>query len=230
MLTASLSFVLYSCGSESVYSFCKTDPSIGDLKTRYYNITVTATDSAGHIGSDTCRVVIVPSYSSESKSGKAERYYSIDVVDASLAQSEVLYEAAQQKLTWKSGLKTSKDTAGGETKPWESDPTTNPTKSSQPSMTTLPSSQPSSSSQPKVKDATSPPSTSPTSAPSKVSFTLFILRLSLLCNRALQFPLLSQPINCKKPEAKLDTKGNCKECCSGKCNRKKTKCQKEPIG
>ena len=38
-------------------------------------------------------------------------------------------------------------------------------------------------------------------------------------------------IDCKKPEAKLDIKGNCKqECCSGKCNRKKTKCQKEPIG
>jgi len=179
---------------------------MGYPKTRYYNITVTASDAAGNTGSDTCRVVIVPTYDSDSKSskaetyvsdsksGKAERYYSISAVDASVDESEVLYEAAQQKLVWKSGLKTPQappnvplvgssksakesyysTTGGEETKPWESDPTDDPTKSSQPSMTTLPSSQPSSSSQPKVKDITSPPSTSPTSAPTKVSFTVLI--------------------------------------------------------
>ena len=79
---------------------------MGYLKTRYYNITVTATDAAGHTGSDTCRVVIVPTYGSDSKSGKTERYYSISAVDASVDESEVLYEAAQQKLVWKSGLET----------------------------------------------------------------------------------------------------------------------------
>ena len=173
---------------------------MGYLKTRYYNITVTASDAAGNIGSDTCRVVIVPSCKSQDpgcekyykrvpyEKDAESYYYRISAIDASVDESEVLYEAAQQKLVWKSGLKTPQappnvprssksakgsDTAGGETKPWESDPTTNPTKSSQPSMTTLLSSQSSSSSQPKVKDITSPPSTSPTSAPTKVSFTLF---------------------------------------------------------
>jgi len=193
----------YSCESKDVDGLCEVDLSMGYLKTRYYDITVTATDAAGHTGSDTCRVVIVPSCKSQDpgcekydKTVPYEKeaesyYYSISAVDASVDESEVLYEAAQQKLAWKSGLKTpqappnvprtssksakeSYYTAGGEeTKPWESDPTTNPTKSSQPSMTMEPSSQPSSSSQPKVKDATSPPSTSPTSAPTKVSFTLF---------------------------------------------------------
>ena len=174
---------------------------MGYLKTRYYDITVTATDAAGHTGSDTCRVVIVPSCKSQDpgcekydKTVPYEKeaesyYYSISAVDKSVVESEVLYEAAQQKLAWKSGLKTPQappnvprssksakgsDTAGGEeTKPWESDPTNDPTKSSQPSLTTLPSSQPSSSSRPTAKDITSPPSTSPTSAPTKVSFTLF---------------------------------------------------------
>ena len=169
-----------SCGSENIYGFCKTDASMGDLKTRYYDITVTATDSAGNAASDTCRVVIVPTYSSESKSGKEERYYSIDVVDASVAQSEVLYEVTLQTLVWKNELleddnlallssRGPENTEEEETKPWESDPTTSPTESPQPSLATLPSSQPSSSSQPKVKDFTSPPSTSPTSAPTKVS-------------------------------------------------------------
>jgi len=181
----------YSCESKDVDGLCEVDLSMGYLKTRYYDITVTATDAAGHTGSDTCRVVIVPTYGSDSKSGKTERYYSISAVDKSVDESEVLYEAAQQNLVWKSGLKTPRAppnvphtsgksakesyyTAGGETKPWESDPTTSPTKSSQPSMTMEPSSQPSSSSQPKVKDVTSPPSTSPTSAPTKVSFTVLI--------------------------------------------------------
>jgi len=177
---------------------------MGYLKTRYYNITVTATDAAGNIGSDTCRVVIVPSCKSQDpgcekyykrvpyEKDAESYYYRISAVDKSVDESEVLYEAAQQKLVWKSGLKTPQappnvprsssksakesyyyTAAGGEeTKPWESDPTTSPTKSSQPSMTTLPSSQPSSSSRPTVKEITSPPSTSPTSAPTKVS-TLF---------------------------------------------------------
>ena len=137
---------------------------MGYPKTRYYNITVTASDAAGNTGSDTCRVVIVPTYDSDSKSskaetyvsdsksGKTERYYSISAVDASVDESEVLYEAAQ---------------------------------------------------------------------------VYFGDSLALSHQYFLSY-FLSQPINCKKPEAKLNIKGNCKECCSGKCNRKKTKCQKVP--
>ena len=32
-----------------------------NLNVRYYDIRVTATDSAGNIGSDTCKVIVVPS-------------------------------------------------------------------------------------------------------------------------------------------------------------------------
>ena len=38
---------------------CEKDPSI-DLKIRFYEITVTGTDSAGRQGSDTCRIIMVP--------------------------------------------------------------------------------------------------------------------------------------------------------------------------
>ena len=38
---------------------CERDPSI-DLKIRFYEITVTGTDSAGRQGSDTCRIIMVP--------------------------------------------------------------------------------------------------------------------------------------------------------------------------
>lgn len=92
---------------------------MGDLKTRYYDITVTATDSAGHTDSDTCRVIIVPSCKYRDpdceKYDKPEMpyekdaesyYYNITAVEDSVALSEVLYENAQQELTWKSGLKT----------------------------------------------------------------------------------------------------------------------------
>ena len=91
---------------------------MGDLKTRYYNITVTATDSAGNIGSDTCQVVIIPSCKSQDpgcekydKTTPYEKdaesyYYRISAADRSVDESEVLYEAAQQNLVWKRGLKT----------------------------------------------------------------------------------------------------------------------------
>ena len=91
---------------------------MGDLKTRYYDITVKATDSSGRIGSDTCRVVIVPSCNPQdpgcekhnktlsNKEDAESHYYTITAVNDSVDQSEVLYEAAHQKLVWKSGLKT----------------------------------------------------------------------------------------------------------------------------
>ena len=39
---------------------CEKDPTMGDLSFRYYNITVTGTDSAGNVGSDNCKVIIMP--------------------------------------------------------------------------------------------------------------------------------------------------------------------------
>lgn len=98
---------------------CKTDPSMKVLKTRYYDITVTASDSAGNIGSDTCRVVIVPSCNPETDSDLVcveyngpdlpnveDFYYSITAVNESVGESQVLNEATQQKLVWESGLAT----------------------------------------------------------------------------------------------------------------------------
>ena len=40
---------------------------MGDLKTRYYEVTVTVSDLAGNIGSDTCKVVIIPSCNPDSE-------------------------------------------------------------------------------------------------------------------------------------------------------------------
>ena len=88
------------------------------LKTRYYDITVTASDPAGNIGRDTCRVVIVPSCNPETdsncepyggpmpSSSIEDFYYSIAAVNASVTQSQVLNQVAQQKLVWESGLAT----------------------------------------------------------------------------------------------------------------------------
>ena len=89
------------------------------LKTRYYDITVTASDSAGNIGSDTCQVVIVPSCNPETNSDSIceeynrpglpnveDFYYSIAAVNASVTQSQVLNQVAREELTWESGLAT----------------------------------------------------------------------------------------------------------------------------
>ena len=96
---------------------CKTDASMGDLKTRYYDITVTASDAAGNIGSDTCRVVIVPNCDPETDSncvefGRPELpnvegfYYTQSVVDDSVGESNVLNHVAREELTWEDGLST----------------------------------------------------------------------------------------------------------------------------
>lgn len=102
---------------KKVDGLCKTDASMGDLKTRHYDITVTASDSAGNTDVDTCKVVIVPSCNPETDSDCAaydrpdlsnveDFYYTRSAVDASVTQSQVLNEAAQQTLVWKSGLAT----------------------------------------------------------------------------------------------------------------------------
>ena len=123
VIQAHLSFYLMlllhcSCDCEKkVDGLCKTDASMGDLKTRYYDITVTASDSAGNIGSDTCQVIIVPSCNPETDSDCAaydrpdlpnveDFYYTRSAVDASVTQSQVLNQVSQQKLVWESGLAT----------------------------------------------------------------------------------------------------------------------------
>ena len=90
---------------------------MGDLKTRYYDITVTASDSAGNTDSDTCRVVIVPSCNPETDSDcvKYDRpelpnvesfYYSRPAVFDSVNKSQVLNHVAREELTWEDGLAT----------------------------------------------------------------------------------------------------------------------------
>ena len=84
---------------------------MGEVMTRFYDITVSATDSAGNTDSDTCRVIIVPScgyqdpgcekYAESSRNAETESYFtSIAAVEESVALSQVLYESAQQKLVW----------------------------------------------------------------------------------------------------------------------------------
>jgi len=88
---------------------------MGDLKTRYYDITVTATDYAGNVGSDACRVVIVPNCNPETDSDCEEYdrpelpnvedfYYARSAVYDSVVESQVLNQVAQQKLKWEDGL------------------------------------------------------------------------------------------------------------------------------
>ena len=57
---------MFYCSCEDVCKdvFCENDPSMQNLKVRFYDITVTASDSAGNTGNDTCKVIIVPRCSS----------------------------------------------------------------------------------------------------------------------------------------------------------------------
>ena len=79
---------------------------MGYVKTRFYDITVTASDSAGNQGSDTCRVVIVPPCNPQEDDCEQYNgyYYKLSAVTDSIMQSQVLNEVAQDKFVWKSGL------------------------------------------------------------------------------------------------------------------------------
>ena len=95
---------------------------MGDLKTRYYEVTVTASDLAGNTGSDTCKVVIIPSCNPENDPDSCEEYnvhelpnvedfyYTRSAVNSSIAESQVLSQVAQEKLTWESNLGDAIDT------------------------------------------------------------------------------------------------------------------------
>lgn len=102
------------------------------LQVRYYNISVTASDSAGNTGNDACTVVVIPSCipslyttmfrsceidksakaeksaeaETSGKSGKSAKVgkYSLASVDEAVAQSQILHKVAEAKLVWKHGL------------------------------------------------------------------------------------------------------------------------------
>lgn len=98
-----------SCDCEKrVDGLCETDPTQEGLKIRYYDVDIVATDSAGNAGSDTCRVVIIPSCdlaeSDDCEEYNGASYYSKSAVDASVDKSQVLNEAASEGLVWQSNL------------------------------------------------------------------------------------------------------------------------------
>ena len=67
----------HRCADMGEDMLCKDDPTMESLKVRYYDITVTALDSAGNTNSDTCKVIIVPSCT-ESLTGACEEYKAAD--------------------------------------------------------------------------------------------------------------------------------------------------------
>ena len=83
---------------------------MGDLKTRFYDITVTASDFAGNSASVTCKVVIVPNCDPDSDPVRCDNqiddtfYYSIEAVKDSVGLSTVHYEIDEEKLIWERGL------------------------------------------------------------------------------------------------------------------------------
>ena len=87
---------------------CKTDETInGDVKIRFYDVTVTATDFAGRVGSDTCRIILVPECSTEDKyntdicttRGKYY-YYKREYVSNLANQSQQRYVVSSLELDW----------------------------------------------------------------------------------------------------------------------------------
>jgi hypothetical protein len=77
-----------------------------NLPFRLYEITVTSSDSAGNVGKDTCKVVIVPSChepsvngcSPEFKAGK--NYYDLKTVHSSVEQSHTRYHVDDIDVLW----------------------------------------------------------------------------------------------------------------------------------
>ena len=97
------------CENKGFDGLCRPDPTMGDLKTRFYDIEVTASDFAGNAASVTCKVVIVPNCIPDSDPGCDNQigstfYYNISDVDESVMMSTVRYEIDEEKLTWERGL------------------------------------------------------------------------------------------------------------------------------
>lgn len=89
--------------------FCRRNPSAPNV--RFYDVTVTATDSAGNNGSDTCRIVIISSCSNGTPNCDRFReegdfvenfYYSRDFVDEAVAAQlqEAMYKTDAKELVW----------------------------------------------------------------------------------------------------------------------------------
>lgn len=102
---------LYSPKSCDYSSYdCVQDKSI-ELKIRFYEISVVATDLAGHAGRDTCRVIIVPSCSRYdegcelSDNNPHKYYYKRDYLNWIVNQSVVRYDVTSTTMKWEQDLK-----------------------------------------------------------------------------------------------------------------------------
>merc|ERR1719414_2936508 len=90
---------------------CEQDDSI-DLNVRFYEINVIATDWAGHVGSDTCTVIMVPHCNSHdegcelSEGSPYKHHYKRDYLLNIIEQSDSRYYVASIKTEWKSDLLT----------------------------------------------------------------------------------------------------------------------------
>ncbi len=100
-----------------------------DLKVRFYEISVKATDSGGNTGRDVCKVVIVPECSpresnceelmmgvvrrrgskrskssKSSKSAKKQKFPTQENLNRAVTESMILYDLAYVQLVWNTGL------------------------------------------------------------------------------------------------------------------------------
>ena len=105
----SFSFALSCDCKNNLNGLCQTDPTMGELKTRYYDVILTASDSATNTNSSTCQVIIIPFCDSSADPVDCEMingalYFKKSVVKASVIESQRRYVVAEEELVWQSGL------------------------------------------------------------------------------------------------------------------------------
>ena len=78
---------------------------------RFYEISVTATDSVGRTGKDTCKVIIVPECdgitdpASDCETVQGFSFHNTDKMQQASEDSMIRYSLASAQLTWNFGLK-----------------------------------------------------------------------------------------------------------------------------
>jgi len=103
------SFVPSCDCKNNLNGLCQTDPTMGELKTRVYDVIMTASDSATNTASDTCQVIVVPFCDSSADPNDCEvingaLYFKKSAVNASVDMSQRSYVIAEEELVWQSGL------------------------------------------------------------------------------------------------------------------------------
>lgn len=101
---AEVLYVPTTCALGGKYSSeCFHDKNIEE-PIRFYEIKITATDSAGRTGMDTCHIIVAPRCSKEKRNNPLyceDKYkYTQDYLKTLVSQSKVRYPLASEKLTW----------------------------------------------------------------------------------------------------------------------------------